>query len=427
MSKVRIPQVPKKKLEQGLPKGHYPAGPYGGYPYPEPPSEPVALEPGACEIVILTSAKERSFNPPDDKSAKVKLTAELRPKRAVRDGETVLWSLIGGENDGTVKFSSPDTLTSEILARKPNKTRVRVQLFDAGGNEICKAETDLSVPQFFFVFAVQPRDDPDEEEPEGATFLDALIDLGLQISLDPLNDTLEASMAKVELNTQIQDKVVSRAIEVAKNAFKGVNVRFVTKDPKDLVGKDNYSFVALSGLSPKRDRQGDAPTDVGNKNPKDLIRVFGGEFSDMRAVAGPDPNYGKIFIGFARTFRIPGETMQAGGNGLQMGQLVTDPAKAQNRAQLIAYAAFEVVSRLIGHTIAHECGHSLGLVPGADEGHNPKPLGTIMDAGKVQSLKARTGLSRFDVATKRAAFGSPAGFDKNNLQILQKVLPILSS
>ena len=383
----------------------------GYHPDPDPPSEPVGLNPGPCTISIVASAAQRSFSPPLGATGEETFTARL--SRPLAEGETLQWSVVRGRDDGDVTFDSPGSVTTKVRARKPNRARVRVRLFDFRRRLVCEDEKEISVPQFFFVKAA-------------AGLTGALGDLGLQAVIAPA----DADRAKKQaLNRMIRDRVVTDAIGLAGLLLRGVNVRFVTRDPTGIVGAGNFSTVDLVGLAPRRNATGETfpgVLDRGNKRPMDRSKVYAREFTNPFYNATSSQLAKDIFGGIAvrqQLFFKETVAVAVPGSPVALGEFVADRADATTFRQLRISAAFLAVARLVGSTIAHEAGHALGLVPGTT--HNARAQGNLMDDGKTRSFEERTGILRFDKKSGALSFTVPAGLRPENLRLVQQVLPVL--
>ena len=405
---------PKKKIPKGggkpVAETYPPKKRYDPEPYGEPPGEPVVLEPVPCSIEIKADVKQLSFSPPLGLSGEETITAE--PSRNLAEGERVQWSVVRGPNDGNVEFDSPSSLTTKMRARKPNKTKVRVQLLGPEGAVICQDEKDISVPQFFFL------------RPTPGLAL-ALQDFGLQVPI-AANDSLRDR--KAALNGQILQQTLIRAAGLAVTIYQGINVRFTTVDPTAAVGAGNFATVQLLGLAPNRDVTGLTETgrDEGNKIANDRLLVYAGEFSDPAGSATASALARRIFRGIAvRQQRVVGgrtSTVPLPGTPVQLGEFRADRELATTFRQLRINAAFLALARLIGSTIAHECGHGLGLVPAIS--HNARADGNLMDKGGTRSFEERTGILRFAPSSGALSFTSPAGLTLQNRRTLQQVLPV---
>jgi hypothetical protein len=101
---------------------------------------------------------------------------------------------------------------------------------------------------------------------------------------------------------------------------------------------------------------------------------------------------------------------ELGGRAAERGELEGGP----RREQLLE--AVRVLAALVGNTIAHEFGHSLGMAVTGDGSHNPTDMDReLMDAGQNRSFEERAELGDY-----RA---NPSGFGDVHQGYLDMILP----
>lgn len=200
----------------------------------------------------------------------------------------------------------------------------------------------------------------------------------------------------------LEREVKDRVLEVVRRDYAGINIRFDESPPLDFA---EYSTVEIGGVDPNHANlfgidntcRGDDCKDVGNLFLDDVI----GGLNATSQRQGYYP-YGGIFVASFLQFSL---TLGAETNPLASsrfdeifsfcvpslgGTLVTadELADGPRRAQIDE--AVRVLGNLIGNTITHEVGHSLGLaaIDGAfhNDGDNP---GWIMDSGVFRSFAER--------------------------------------
>ena len=235
-----------------------------------------------------------------------------------------------------------------------------------------------------------------------ASFDDALVEFGLSAE---------------------RDAVIARILEVAARDYQGVNIGFVIEPPDETFAE--YSTVEIGGADPNQsglfgldNTQG---KDIGNLRFDDVIggfnadtrargfAAYGGIFaaellklsptlSDI-GLASPrfDDIFGPLAPPLGGTEAKPGER-EAGGS----------------RAGLIE-EAIHVLGNLVGNTITHEVGHSLGLAAIDGQFHNvgDNP-GWLMDAGVFRPFEERAEVDGF----------GPAFFSDVNREYLEQILPV---
>jgi len=236
------------------------------------------------------------------------------------------------------------------------------------------------------------------------------------------------------VDAQIRDRILA----VCQHAYQGVDVELRTDPPTDFA---LYSTVDLVGVDPNNmglfGYDNTPGKDSGN------LRLYD-ELGGVNAVTQADgfPGYGGIFMrSFMEFSEHPGDLGQSaagadpgfdatfdpfrpdrGGTPITAADLVNAPAEladgsqcpGRDRPSQIACAIF-VMGNLVGDTMAHEIGHSLGLAnPYGDELHDPGDApNRLMDDGGDRPF-----LERAELAGQ-----GPAVFCDDEYTYLRAVLP----
>ncbi|MCB9730475.1 MAG: hypothetical protein H6746_18540 [Deltaproteobacteria bacterium] len=232
--------------------------------------------------------------------------------------------------------------------------------------------------------------------------------------------TFDDALALFGLEAE-RDAVIARILAVTARDYAGVNVAFATTPPEQF---DEYAIVEIGAEDPNGTHlfglDNTAGKDVGNRRFDDVIggfnadtrargfAAFGGIFpAEMLSFS---PRLGDSPLTSARFDDIFGELAPP------LGGVAAGPGEAQaggDRGQVIAEAV-RVLGNLIGSTISHEVGHSLGLaaVDGLfhNAGDNP---GWLMDAGIFRPFEERAELDG----------QGPSFFSPNNRDYLEQILP----
>jgi hypothetical protein len=217
-----------------------------------------------------------------------------------------------------------------------------------------------------------------------------------------------------------------------------VNIEFRTEPPTDFAVYEHVELVGVDpndmGLfgydnSPGKDsgnlRLYDRLGGVNAQTQQDGFPGFGGVFvrsligfsphpgTLARSVAGADPVFDQLFDPF-RPDR-GGAPVSAADLASELPALVDGAAcPARDRAQQLPCAIF-VLGNLIGGTVAHEVGHSLGLAnPYQDGFHDPGDApNRLMDAGEARPFLERAQLMG----------QGPAVFCDGEYSYLRRILP----
>lgn len=246
----------------------------------------------------------------------------------------------------------------------------------------------------------------------------------------------------------IDRAVRARVLDVARRDYAGLAVEFREVEPEHAPPDDfaHYAEVEIGGSDPNGlgylGYDNTPGRDLGNARLYDRI---GG----VNAVTQSDgsPGYGGVFseqlLGFSEhpgrveKIKVPAQDAELfdaifdplrpdqGGDVASIGEVAgipalnngsICPALASDRARVIACAVL-VLGNLIGTTMTHELGHSLGLAnPSSKSGsyHNNGQLpGRIMNPGGQRSFRERAEL----------AGSGPAVFCDTDFAYLQKILP----
>jgi len=226
----------------------------------------------------------------------------------------------------------------------------------------------------------------------------------------------------------VETEVRARVLEVVRRDFGGVGIRFEPTRPTEFV---EYSIIEVGGPDPNGaglfGLDNTEGKDVGNLRLDDIV---GGENADVREQGYL--SFGGVFIAsftaFSPTLNPEHAASDAmfdtifapfmpalGGASVEADEWPDGP-----RAALIA-EAIRVLGNLIGDSLSHEAGHSLGLAFYPDDGgdsssryHNPDDeVGAIMDEGVYRPFGERAELPGFLMPR----------FNDVNRAYLERVLP----
>ncbi len=236
----------------------------------------------------------------------------------------------------------------------------------------------------------------------------------------------------------VHAKVVERILAVCKEAYRGVNIEFRTEPVTDFA---YYEHVELVGVDPNDmglfGYDNSAGKDNGNLRlfdrlggvnaltQQDGYAGFGGVFlrsllgfskhpgNLAKGVPGADPVFDKIFDAFRAD--QGGEPITSGDLGADITPLADGTGcPASDRKGKIKCAIF-VLGNLVGGTLSHEVGHSLGLAnPFAEGFHNAGDgPNRLMDSGGDRPFLERAILQGF----------GPGVFCDDEYAYLRMILP----
>ncbi len=227
----------------------------------------------------------------------------------------------------------------------------------------------------------------------------------------------------------VEPELRERIFEVVRRDFEGVNIVFSDERPDDFV---EYSIIEVGGEDPN----GVGLLGLDNTEGKDtgnirLDDIVGGENAD----SGEQGFYsfGGVFIEsfvlFSPTLRSDSSLSSAefdrimapfspllGGTPIEAGEIDDGPRRPQIEETVRAFGS------IIGNTISHEIGHSLGLsffvedLQGpSNEFHNKfDEPNALMDSGRERPFTERAELNG----------DGPARFNERNLDYLLSILPM---
>ena len=235
----------------------------------------------------------------------------------------------------------------------------------------------------------------------------------------------------------VDRKIRDRIVEVCKRAYQGVNIEFREEPPTDFA---LYEHVELLGIDPNgtglfgydntpgkdngNERLYDRLGGVNAVTQQDGYAGYGGVFlrslmgfsqhpgEFAKSVPGADPLFDKVFDTFRSDIGEPVTSSDLAG-GLAVR---TDGAgcPATDRKGRLECAIF-VLGNLIGGTLSHEIGHSLGLANPYMEGfHNAGDApARLMDAGGDRPFNERAELEG----------AAPGVFCDDEYAYLRQILP----
>jgi hypothetical protein len=221
---------------------------------------------------------------------------------------------------------------------------------------------------------------------------------------------------------KVRDEIVARIMEVVHRDYAGINVEFRLERPEDYV---EYTVIEVGGADPNGANllglDNTEGKDVGNLRFNDVI----GGFNALSEAQGYHA-YGGVFVRsffqFSLIHPLSDNEMATprfdevfgpvapilGGVAAEFGE--ADPLIRGG----VVFLSSHVLANLIGNTITHEVGHSLGLanIPGRfhNEGDHPN---WIMDSGSYRPFEERAEIDG----------QGPAEFSPTNRSYLLDVLP----
>jgi len=221
----------------------------------------------------------------------------------------------------------------------------------------------------------------------------------------------------------VEPLIRTRIFEVLHRDYVGVNITFMDSRPEDFV---EYSVVEVGGVDPNDanlfgldNTQG---KDVGNIRFNDIIGgvnaeteeegyyAYGGIFVESFLALSPTLGIGDLPITDIRFDQIFGPFIPG------LGGSPVEPGEHPGGVRSVQIAeAIRVLSNLVGGTITHEVGHSLGLANIEGQFHNigDNPA-AIMDAGIYRPFGERAEIDG----------EGPAVFTPLNSHYLELILPI---
>jgi len=237
----------------------------------------------------------------------------------------------------------------------------------------------------------------------------------------------------------VETEVRQRILEVAQAPYAEVNVEFRDELPADFV---EFTTVELSGPDPYGNNAFGYDNSF-NGNAKDTGNLFlsdyigGVNVDSLREFANP---FGGIYIESFDFFSAELSAARNGGNpgpgsseafdrimGPFMPALGGEPVLATEwpdgpRASEIR-RAIDMFGHVVGDTLAHEVGHSMGLsyfpeddIEPGSAFHNDRPTpgdAALMDAGSERPFEERAAIDGTP----------PARFNQRNLEYLKRILP----
>lgn len=212
--------------------------------------------------------------------------------------------------------------------------------------------------------------------------------------------TFEAGLRAFGLE-MMSDRVKQRVLDVCRQDYQGISIEFRSERPTDFV---EFMTAEVMGSDPNDagllGLDNSFGKDVGNLRFDDLV----GGYSAQSEEAGYYP-YGGVFVSSFRAFSPSlagkdGSMVSAafdqvfsafmpelGGQPVEAGEY---PGGARDAGVDLAV---QVMGNLIGDTLSHEVGHSLGLAAVEGDYHDPGDNpGYIMDAGAFRPFEERAQL-----------------------------------
>lgn len=221
----------------------------------------------------------------------------------------------------------------------------------------------------------------------------------------------------------VEPQIRERIFAVCKRDYSNINIEFVDSKPENFA---EYSIVEIGGRDPNGaflfgldNTQG---KDTGNIRFNDIVGGlnaeteqdgyygYGGVFVESFLALSPTLGFGSLPIQTHRFDDIFGPFF-ANGTGSPVS---VDEVSVGPRTAAIS-EAIRVLGNLVGSTITHEVGHTLGLTNIADQFHNigDNP-GWIMDSGIFRPFEERAELDG----------QGPGIFSPFNREYLETILPL---
>jgi hypothetical protein len=227
----------------------------------------------------------------------------------------------------------------------------------------------------------------------------------------------------------VEPELRDRVLAVLRRDYADFNLGFSDERPADFV---EYSIIEVGGPDPNGaglfGLDNSAGKDTGNLRLDDIVGgqnaesgeqgfyVFGGVFIDSFVIFSPSLSNGAA-VASSRFDDIFSATMPAlGGAPVDASEWPNGPRAAQIQE------ALTVMGNLIGGTLTHEIGHSLGLAwfesddfGDSTQFHNTfDEPGSIMDSGQFRPFEERAEIDGAD----------PPRFNARNRDYLRRVLPL---
>lgn len=229
----------------------------------------------------------------------------------------------------------------------------------------------------------------------------------------------------------VERRLRDRILQVCRDAYEGINVEFREERPDDYL---EYAVIELGGVDPNgRDLfgldnttgpDGDVVKDVGNLRLQEVIGGRNAHAEEQGYLA-----YGGVFLESFRLFSswLPNPIELASPRFDEILSPVApflcgDPVRSDEfpggERDAEIGLAIHALGGLIGNTVAHEVGHSLGLsLPDGDpyEFHNLIDTpNAMMDRGRDRTFEERAEVDG----------QGPARFNDSNRRYLETVLPL---
>jgi hypothetical protein len=227
----------------------------------------------------------------------------------------------------------------------------------------------------------------------------------------------------------VEPQIKARILEVVQRDYQGINVEFRETRPADFI---EYGVVEIGGQDPNgRDLIGldntmteNGVKDMGNIYFNDVVGGWNAESAESGHLA-----YGGVFVASYLAFSPKSQNAMPiadplfdevfedfmpsrGGKQVEANEYPDGP-----RSEQIA-RAIHALGSMIGNTLTHEWGHTLGLAYGwgpADIYHNIEPAeNQIMDAGRYRPFAERAELNG----------QGPAVWSAENRAYLEEILPV---
>jgi hypothetical protein len=219
-----------------------------------------------------------------------------------------------------------------------------------------------------------------------------------------------------------KEAVKARILEVCHRDYAGLSIAFTWDTPSDYA---EYGIVEIAGRDPNGSGlfglDNTAGKDVGNLRFDDVVGgfnadtqlggyaayggVFPGEFMQLSARAGTHPlasgRFDDIFEPVSPAL---------GGRPAEPGETIGGTARAADILE-----AVRVLGNLVGSTISHEVGHTLGLAAWDGQFHNPGDNpGWLMDSGTFRPFAERAEIDG----------QGPSFFEPMSRAYLESILPL---